>query len=141
MSAASMAILLRLLVDYYYRYYYYTTTVATGREQNRIENWRFRNFSFYPSIAPTGLVRAEDSLETRLDWHTRLFWHSTQYTNKTGLGLKISHLFKSCLYTVYCAKTVEYVIHITAVRGIVCTTVSVFDHQTHPFNAFPLNEI
>ena len=25
---------------------------------------RFRNFSFYPSIAPTGLVRAEDSLET-----------------------------------------------------------------------------
>ena len=26
--------------------------------------WRFRNFSFYPSIAPTGLVRAEDSLET-----------------------------------------------------------------------------
>ena len=26
--------------------------------------WRFRNFSFYPSIAPTGLGRAEDSLET-----------------------------------------------------------------------------
>ena len=25
---------------------------------------RFRNFSFYPSIAPTGLVRAEDSLKT-----------------------------------------------------------------------------
>ena len=28
------------------------------------QSWRFRNFSFYPSIAPTGLVRAEDSLET-----------------------------------------------------------------------------
>ena len=27
-------------------------------------NWRFRNFSFYPSIASTGLVRAYDSLET-----------------------------------------------------------------------------
>ena len=27
-------------------------------------NRRFRNFSFYPSIAPTGLIRAEDSLET-----------------------------------------------------------------------------
>ena len=25
---------------------------------------RFRNSGFYPSIAPTGLVRAEDSLET-----------------------------------------------------------------------------
>ena len=26
--------------------------------------WRFRNFCFYPGLAPTGLVRAEDSLET-----------------------------------------------------------------------------
>ena len=29
--------------------------------------WRFRNFSFYPSIASTGLVRAYDSLETKND--------------------------------------------------------------------------
>ena len=28
------------------------------------ESRRFRNFCFYPSITPTGLVRAEDSLET-----------------------------------------------------------------------------
>ena len=27
-------------------------------------DWRFRIFSFYPTIAPTGLVHAEDSLET-----------------------------------------------------------------------------
>ena len=27
-------------------------------------SWRFRNFSFYRSIASTGLVRAYDSLET-----------------------------------------------------------------------------
>ena len=41
-----------------------------------------------------------------------------------------------------CAKTVEYVIHITTVLGIVYITVEfIFDHQTHPFNAFQLNEM
>jgi hypothetical protein len=45
------------------------------------------------------------------------------------------------LNTVYCAKTSKYTIHATAVRGIVYTTVKfIFDHQTHPFSAFQLNE-
>ena len=38
--------------------------------------WRFQNFSFYPSIAPTGLVRAEDSLKTE----TRFKEESTRKT-------------------------------------------------------------
>ena len=40
---------------------------------------RFRNFSFYPSIAPTELVRADDSLETE----TRFKEKRRKYSRKT----------------------------------------------------------
>ena len=41
----------------------YCPVVTTGLNKQMVTR-RFRNFSFYPSIAPTGLVRADDSLET-----------------------------------------------------------------------------
>ena len=62
--------------------------------------------------------------------------------NKTWKDLKFSKSESSIvLCTVHCAKASKYIVHATAVRGIVYTTVElIFDHQTHHFNAFQLNK-
>jgi hypothetical protein len=45
-----------------YLVWYWVLLLPHAKEER--QTWRFRNFSFYPSITSTGLVRAYDSLET-----------------------------------------------------------------------------